>query len=410
MIEISKQTAQKFIVEEQGLGSTNSFDDVLSVAKKIHNIQIDTISVVARSQDLILFNRLGGYQEKEVWKWVEEKKLFEFWSHALCLMPYDEYPFYAWKMEYNQRKMPSWWRKWIETNQSVMDRVYKYVKKNGPTASADFKREKGRESEGWWDWKVEKMALECLFLQGKLLVAFRKNFQKKYDLPENVVPANIDTEPMSADLLPEYLTKTILSSIGIANEEEIKSYLGGAPAKHLWKNDKKAIKEYLKECVSKDLFVEIKIIGTNTKHYILKNNLGVLEKIAEKNHQNNVVKFLTPFDNIIRERTFPAKIWDFNYKIECYVPAPKRIFGYFALPILDGFQLIGKVDMKAHRSEKKLEIKALSFEEGVDLVEARIQRLKQSFQKFADFNGCESIQLNKTIPKLAYEKLHPLLT
>ena len=105
MIEITRKAARKFIIEEQGLGKSNSFENVLDVARKIHNIQIDTISVVARSHDLILFNRLENYQEKEVWKWLKEKKLFEFWSHAMCLMPFEEYPFYAWKMKHHQNYM-----------------------------------------------------------------------------------------------------------------------------------------------------------------------------------------------------------------------------------------------------------------------------------------------------------------
>ncbi|MHA1156051.1 MAG: winged helix-turn-helix domain-containing protein [Candidatus Heimdallarchaeota archaeon] len=392
MIEITRETAQKFIIEEQGLGVSNSFENVLDVAKKIHNIQIDTISVVARSHDLILFNRLENYQEKEVWKWLQEKKLFEFWSHAMCLMPFEEYPFYAWKMKYNQTSLPRYWNKWIEINQSVMDRVYLHVKKNGLTSSTDFKKENPKKSEGWWDWKVEKMALECLFLQGKLLVAYRKNFQKTFDLTENVVPAHIDTEPMGDDLLPEYLTKTILSSIGIANEEELKTYLGEAPAKYLWKRNKNAITDYLQDCVKNDILVEIQIEEDEEKQYSLKENIPKFESIINKDVKNTKVKFLTPFDNIIRERNFPAKIWNYDYKIECYVPVPKRKFGYFALPILDGYQLIGRADLKVHRAKKILEIKALEFEDGISLTDARKERLVQGFNSFAKFNGCSTVE------------------
>ncbi len=398
MIEITRDTAQKFIIEEQGLGVSNSFENVLDVVRNIHNVQIDTISVVARSHDLILFNRLENYQEKEVWKWLKEKKLFEFWSHAMCLMPFEEYPFYAWKIKYNQKSLFGYWNKWIKINQSVMDRVYSHVKKNGLTSSTDFKKENPKKSEGWWDWKVEKMALECLFLQGKLLVAYRKNFQKTFDLTENVVPANIDTEPMSDDLLPEYLIKTILSSIGIANEEELKTYLGTEPAKYLWKRNKKAITDYLKDCVKNDILVKIQIEDEEEKQYSLKENIPKFESIINKEAKNNKVKFLTPFDNIIRERNFPAKIWNYDYKIECYVPAPKRKFGYFALPILDGYQLIGRADLKAHRAQKKLEIKALAFEGGVSLTEDRIERLVQGFNSFAKFNGCNTVENTTKTP------------
>jgi len=323
----------------------------------------------------------------------------------MCLMPYEEYPFYAWKMEYYNQNVHTWYKKWEEKNPTTLERVYKYVKKNGPTASADFKRETEKKSEGWWDWKKEKMALECLFMKGKLLVSHRNNFQKTYDLVENVVPNHIDTEPMSEELLPNYITKTIFGSIGIGNGQELKTYLGKAATKHLWKGNKKTIENHLKDCVKNDLLIEAKIEGIDEPQYLLKEKEAIVDMLPDKNYENSRVKFLTPFDNITRERSYPEKIWNFNYKIECYVPVPKRIFGYFALPILDGFELIGKADLKAHRKKEILEVKALAFEDGIKLDEARVERLSNGFREFARFNGCNSTEIASSVQKSISNKL-----
>ncbi|MHA1505391.1 MAG: DNA glycosylase AlkZ-like family protein, partial [Candidatus Heimdallarchaeota archaeon] len=193
MIEISREEAQRFIIDAQLLSHGNEVNSIVDVAKRIHNIQIDTISVVARSHDLTIFNRYPEYQEKDVWKALEEKSLFEYWSHAICLLPIEEYPFYLWKMNYLEKNPESWWKKWIVDNKETAKNIYDYVRKNGPTSSSDFKRES--KVTGWWDWKKEKMALEYLFNKGKLMISYRKGFKKYYDLTENVLPANISTEP-----------------------------------------------------------------------------------------------------------------------------------------------------------------------------------------------------------------------
>ncbi|MBK5113087.1 MAG: YcaQ family DNA glycosylase [Candidatus Heimdallarchaeota archaeon] len=398
MLGISKDQAQRFILEKQGLLTNSPSKSILDVAKRIHNIQIDTNSVVARSQDLTLYNRLTDYHEGQIWKLLEEKKLFEFWSHGICLMPIEEYPFYAWKMEYKKKNPANWWRKWLPENQDVIKNVYKYVKKNGPTRSADFEREEERKSEGWWDWKKEKLALELLFDQGKLLIAFRKNFQKFYDISERVIPSGIKTEPLADDELADYLIQTVLSSLGLASYEELRHYIGMVVSKYLWKNNRKSAMNYLQDCVDQDKLIEIKIENQDVKHFILKEDESKLRKMNYNFDQNTPMKFLTPFDNAIRDRDLPLRIWGFDYKIECYTPAKDRIFGYFTLPILDGYSLIGRTDLKAHRKDSILEIKSIHFEDWFKHSEESFKRLAKGLSNFAEFHNCSKIQAEESIP------------
>ncbi len=409
MLKISKEQAQQFILHTQGLTTDFSTLALRDIIKRIHNLQIDTISVVARSQDLTLYNRKSDYQEKQIWKLLEEKKLFEFWSHGICLLPIEEFPFYAWKMEYNKKNPSSWWGKWQSENPAVIEEVYNYVKKNGPTCSADFKREEGKKGEGWWDWKKEKRALEVLFDHGKLLIAYRKNFQKYYDIKERVLPSGINTEPLAKNELADYLIHTIFSSLGLASFEELRHYIGMAVCRYLWKNNRKSIGNFLLEKVQEEKLIEIKIDNLEHKHFILKEKENELNKLDYNFVKNKPMKFLTPFDNAIRDRDLLLRIWDFDYKIECYTPVAQRVYGYFTLPILDGHSFIGRTDLKVHRKDEILEMKSIHFE---DLFKPNVEsnkRLADGLGKFADFHNCSKIKLENSIPNTTRKSLSAAL-
>ncbi len=405
MLEVSKEQAQQFILYKQGLISDFSNFTLKDIIKKIHNLQIDTISVVARAQDLTLFNRKSDYQEGQIWKLLEEKKLFEYWSHGICLIPIEEYPFYAWKMEYNKKNPSSWWGKWQIENKELIKEVYNYVKKNGPTCSADFKSEEGKKGVGWWDWKKEKRALEVLFDHGILLIAYRKNFQKYYDIKERVLPSGINTDPLVKNELANYLIQTVFSSLGIASYEELRHYIGIAVFRYLWKNNRKSIMNYLQNEVEEDKLIEVNIENLDTKHFILKKNESELSKLNYHLDQNTPMKFLTPFDNAFRDRDLPLRLWDFDYKIECYTPVAQRIYGYFTLPILDGHSFIGRIDLKVYRKEEILEIKSIHFEEWFKHTEKSFKRLANGLSKFAVFHKCNKIRAEESIPNKIKKQL-----
>lgn len=396
MIEVSLEDAQQFILEKQGLLTEQSVKSVLDVAKQIHNIQIDTISVVARSHDLTVFNRLENYKEKDIWNYQKRKELFEHYSHALCLIPIEEYPFYKWKMEdYYNRKKHSYWEKWLTVNEKVVDYVYKRIKKEGALSSKDFKVPEERKSKGWFDWKEEKRALEHLFYCGRLLISHRIGFQKYYDLPERVLPASISHEPMEFDDIPDYLIKIIFSSIGMGNFEEFRNYISSRVVKLLWDNKPNPITNFLEEKVVEGTLEEVKVEGSTQKQFILASESNNLTKI--KSNESSYVKLINPFDNIVRDRKLLLKIWNFDYKLEAYTPPPQRIFGYYLMPILDGHKFIGRLEPKAHRKEGILEIRSIYFEEWFKPTAGFFERLAKGLSKFADFHSCNKIILNDKI-------------
>jgi len=225
MIEVSSDTARRFVLDIQGLRTENSSKSVVSVVKRIHSIQIDTISVVSRSHNLIVFNRFPAYEEGSIWEYEKQGKLFEYWSHSMCIMPIESFPFYAWRRQFYPGPRG---KKWALENKDTIKHVFQYVKKNGATNSASI-GEKKTDPTGWWDWKVEKGALEHLYTIGKLMIAYRKGFQRYYDLTERVLPSHIDSEPMTDEEAAEFIIDSSLGSLGIGCYDDIRTYHNKLP-------------------------------------------------------------------------------------------------------------------------------------------------------------------------------------
>jgi uncharacterized protein YcaQ len=339
-----------------------------------------------------------------VWKAEREGKLFEWWSHAMCLMPMETYPFTAWRKQFYPDDLWNSFKKWSSENKKTIEQVYRKVKKDGVVNSASI-GERKTKSDGWWDWKVEKRALEYLFYTGRLMVPYRKGFQKYYDLTERVLPAGIDSEPLSDEEAAEFVVMTTLGSLGLGSQEDIRSYMGRMPSRVFWKNKSSEVEGSLEEFMQAGVIEEVSIPILKDRYFVLKKNLRRLRKAANRIYEQVPVKFLSPFDNLIRERHYPKKIWDFEYTIECYTPADKRKYGYFTLPLLDGIDIVGRVDAKMHRKEGVLELKSLYLESGFWKTDEGIERLVAGIKEFAGFHKAEHLKIEKVRPKRAKQPI-----
>jgi len=395
MIEVSLKQVRQNILDAQGLRTKKPCKSVIDVAQRIHSIQIDTISVVSRSHNLITFNRFSDYKDGSIWDYEKKGDLFEYWSHALCMMPIETYPFYVWRRKFYPGPRD---KKWAIGHKDTIEQVYRHVKKNGVTSSASI-GEKNPESTGWWDWKVEKSALEYLYTMGKLMVAYRKGFQKYYDLTERVLPGHISTEPLTDEEAAEFVVDSSLGSLGIGCYDDIRTYHHKLPSQKIWNGRQDKIESYLEQRMKGGHLEEVTVKGLKGRYFTLAKNADSLNASSMMDLDDVPAKLLTPFDNILRERAFPKRIWDFDYKIECYVPASDRIYGYFVLPILDKDELAGRLDAKVHRKECLLEIKALYLETNDLQSSEGLERLKRGITKFAKFHKCESIAIAKVRPR-----------
>jgi hypothetical protein len=315
-------------------------------------------------------------------------------------MPMETYPYTAWRKQFYPDDLWNSFKKWSIENKDTIEQVYRRVEKDGVVNSASL-GERKTKSDGWWDWKVEKRALEYLFYTGRLMVPYRKGFQKYYDLTERVLPSGIDLEPLSDDEAAEFVVKTTLESLGLGSQEDVRTYMGRMPSRVFWNNKAHAVEEYLEDYVRAGIIEEISIPDLRDRYFALKKNLRRLRKASNHNNEQVPVKFLSPFDNLIRERHFPRKIWDFEYTIECYTPADKRKYGYFTLPLLDGINLVGRVDAKMHRIDGVLELKSLYLESDFWKIDDGIERLVTGLKEFADFHKAEQLKIEKVRPKTA---------
>ncbi len=366
---------RRIALNQQGLLKADSFGRgkaaTLRAIEHLGYVQIDTISVVERAHHHVLWSRVSNYQPKFLDQLVKERKVFEYWFHAASWLPMRDYRFALPRMNRQNGE-----RGWFENcDKKLVAHILQRVREEGPLRARDFEdTRKGKKQ--WWDWKPAKQALEQLFMQGELMVSSRQGFQKVYDLPQRVLPDWADTRLPTPDEYAGYLIDTTLRAHGFATQKSM-SYL----RKGLALRD--AIREQLQVGVDTGALVTI-TLNDNSQVYA---DVRLLEQRAPRS--NAVARILSPFDNTVIQRERGRDLFNFDYQIECYVPQPKRQFGYFCLPILYRDRLVGRIDCKAHRRSQCLEIKSIHIEQDID--DEFAGAFEYAMLSFARFNGCSEI-------------------
>ena len=362
---------------------------VRSMIRQMHVLQIDTINVIARSPYLVLWSRLGDYTPRWLDDLLEEGALFEYWSHAACFLPIEEYPLYRHVYE-------SWIggraHKWLEEHSEVAKRVLDHIRTHGEARSSDFECTDGQKAN-WWNWKDEKIALEYLFYAGELMVRKRHNFQRIYDLRERVL-ADVEALPAlsPAEAHDQFVLNTV-QALGVTKAEWIADYF------RLYKADVNAA---LKRLEQQDRLMKVTVNGWKTPGYIHPGNRKQVEAAAKGKIPRSKTTFLSPFDPLVWDRKRALELFNFDYKIEVYTPALKRKYGYFTLPILYNNALIGRIDPKAHRKEGIFEVKALHLEPGVVVDDALVAEVRSALQACAAWHKTPQVVVQyATKPGLA---------
>ncbi|MBV1774982.1 winged helix DNA-binding domain-containing protein [Burkholderiaceae bacterium DAT-1] len=353
--------------------------DVLASIRRMSALQIDTISVVARSPWLVLFSRLGAFEPDWLPELLAEGKLFEYWSHEACFLPIEDYGLYRHRMIDPGSMGWKYSHSFREQHADVVARVLDHIRVHGPAKSSHFERADDRKSNGWWDWKPEKRALEILYTAGDLMVRRRESFQRVYDLRERVLPDWDDARDLQDNpTVDAELVRLSLKALGAAKSEWIADYfrmkrLKPAPILHALVESGEAVK-----CWCPELHAHVYV------------HADVAPLIAEAESgavQSTVTALLSPFDPVVWDRKRALELFGFDYRIECYTPAPKRQYGYFVLPILHRGKLIGRLDAKAHRKEGIFEVKAFYLEDGMKMGKGMQADIEKALQRMADWHG-----------------------
>jgi uncharacterized protein YcaQ len=361
---------------------------VLAQIRRLGALQIDTISVVARSPYLVLWSRLGDYQPVWLDQLLAEGKLFEYWAHAACFLPIEDYPLYRHQMIDPSSFYWQYSHAWVAQNRLEIARVLDSIRARGSMRSIEFDSDVQR-IPGWWEWKPAKRALEMLFTAGELMVARRENFHRVYDLRERVLPEWDDANvPDRAESILR-LTEKAVMALGITAAEWTADYF------RLPRQDSIAA---AKELTERKVLMPVTVAGWELPGLIHRENLPLLRRAARGQLIPTVTTFLSPFDPIVWDRARARGVFAFDYRIECYTPEAKRQYGYFTLPILHRGALVGRMDAKAHRRDGIFEVKALHLEPEFIPSEQFAAELAAVLRRFADWHGTPKIVLNKTDP------------
>lgn len=393
--KISLQMARNVMLAAQGLDRSPDQPavkaDVLEAVRRMYLLQIDTIHVVARSPYLVLWSRLGDYEPEWLDELLAEGALFEYWAHAACFLPIEDYPLYRRRMldAINHKGWPMKWAvQWSQENPDIIQRVRTHLQENGAVRSADFEN-KNHSSGGWWNWKEEKDALEAMLFTGEVMVARRQNFQRVYDLRERVLLSWEETAVPSSDELSRTLALRTVSALGVAFPAWVPDY---------FREPKRGMPERLQMLAEEGLLLRVEVEGFEGLAYVHPGRIGLIEEAASGTLEPRLTTLLSPFDPLVWDRNRAHELFDFDYRIECYTPAAKRRYGYFTLPILHCGQLVGRLDPKAHRAQGIFEIKALHLEPGVPVSEELVADLAAVLRRLAAWHGTPDLVIRQSDP------------
>lgn len=391
MIELSHTAAQRVLLAALGLDHRSdrpaARDDVLAAIRRMGLLQIDTIHVVARSPYLVLYSRLGDYAPHWLDSLHAEGHLFEYWAHAACFLPREDWPLYRRLM---LDEVTGWTRAqpWLDQHPDVAAEVLTRIREQGAVKSSHFERADGRRGV-WWDRKPQKMALEALFNTGQLMIARRENFQRVYDLRERVLPDwdDADTPPM-ADVERALAVKTV-RALGITAARWVPDY---------FRTRKQGISALLDSLVDEGTLLPARVEGWSAPAYLHPDLLDVARTADDPTAAPTLTTLLSPFDPLVWDRARAKAMFDFDYRIECYTPAPQRRYGYFTLPILRRGALVGRLDAKAHRKDRLFEVKALHLEPGVAVTGDLVADIAQALREIAAWHATPRIIIRTTDP------------
>lgn len=370
---------RRLALKQQGLASSrpfgNGIDGTRRAIEHLGYLQIDTLSVVERAHHHILWTRVPDYEPSHLSRLVQDRHVFEYWFHAASYLPMRDYRFFLPRMAAIRSGVNRYFR---NVDERLMSEILDRVRIEGPLRVRDIEKRR-TESGSWWNWGPGRRAVDKLFMQGDLMVRGRNGMERVFDLTERIVPSGIDLREPTLAEYAAYLIDSALRAHGVVTVKQLVHLQTGKTLKEM-------VRRILAERVEDGSIVLLKTSGLSDAYV----ERDALERIARGPF--NSVRLLSPFDNVVIHRERLSQLFGFDYRLECYLPAAKRVFGYFCLPILIGDRLAGRADCKAHRAEGRFEVLSVHVEDkSVDKGEFRL-RIGEAVQRLAALNGCSTVE------------------
>ena len=366
---LSADEARRLALRAQGLiGTPDRRAGVPGVHRLLGAVQLDTISVLARSHELVPYSRLGpvGRRAVESAYWAEPATTFEYWSHAACILPIEEWPTYA----VRRRRLRAKWHPRRQSTAKTRNTVLKALRERGPLTATDL----GGAKKGgvWWDWSDVKIAAEDLFNWGEITVTRRVGWRRVYDLPERAIPAELYAlDPSDEDCLHRLVTLSGRAQ-GVATEEELSRYFGIG---------REAVRATLPET---DL-VPVRVEGWKTAAYADPAALA-----AGPSRGRHRTTLLSPFDSLVWHRERMEQVFGMQHRLEAYTPKDKRVYGYFAMPVLSGGRLVARVDPA--RAGTTLVARTTTFER------PDVTGVAAALREAASWVGADAVVVERVVP------------
>lgn len=386
-----------------------SRDDVLDMFRHLGTIQLDTISVISRSHETVLWSRLGAYDPSLiVGLYEQDHSLSEYLAHAASILSTELLPLFRSYMENARRSDTAWLAE--PENRAVAEAVLQRITAEGPMSSRDFESPPDAARPGAWHWwgnKPERRVLSHLWIRGELMIHKRdKGFARHFDLADRVVPGFWDGEAMSTEEARRGMLAHALRALGITTAGWASDYFRTGGPSHIPINETRRL---LAAFADEGRVLPIEVPGIDEPMWMDAAYLERLELLRDRKGWPSLTTFLSPFDNLTWNRDRGERLWDFPYRLECYIPAPKRRYGYYSLPILYRGVIVGRLDPSFDRASGVLTVKDLHLEQGVRPSEALVRAIIRAIEDLLAFlrGAPGSWQLVSTDPADLMTMLRP---
>jgi uncharacterized protein YcaQ len=376
-LTLSADEARRMALRAQGLlGAPDRRGGVPALLRALGAVQLDTISVLARSHELVAYARLGAVGREAVERAYWSGGAFEYWSHAACVLPAEEWPWFA----FRRRAFRDRGLRWHDVPHGALDGIRARLRAEGPLTTKELG---GAKAGGeWWDWSEAKVAVEWLLDIGEVVCVERRGWRRVYDLPERAIaPELLAHDPGDAECL-ERLVAQAGRALGVATRSDLADY-------HRLKADQ------VDSAVEAAGLVPVAVDGWGAPGWA---DPDALAAPARGRHRTTL---LSPFDSLVWDRRRTQRVFGFEHRLEAYVPAPKRQHGYYAMPLLAGGRLLGRVDPK--RDGSTLHARRLS------LRPRAVEAMASALRSAAEWVGCDAVAVGEVDPPEAGAALRSAL-
>lgn len=377
---VSATQARRIALAAQGFGRARvespGIRQINALFSRLGLLQLDSVNVFERSHYLPVFARLGSFDRALLDRvtFARSGPYLEYWAHEAAIIPLESWPLFRWRMEANRARYATLENGWVKANGPMLDWLRAELAEKGPLAASQIEHDSGKGAGGWWGWSDVKMGLEFLFRFGEVVSAGRTRFERSYALAESALPAHILEKEVPRDEAVRELLSVSARAHGIGTLRDFADYfrIRNEPAKAA-----------IHDLVEAGELLPVSVPGWNRPAW--------LHRDARIPRRIDATALLSPFDPVVWERNRAERMFGFRYRIEIYTPAPKRVYGYYTLPLLIDDRLAGRIDLKSDRQNRVLRVQSAWRE--ADAPPETAERLAPLLRETAAWQGLERIEV-----------------